>query len=118
MVQTGRTLEEYMGMGAPGVVALAHFNMHLDMDTATWRAVQGLSDSMEWSSQFKQAAMMADMYDLVAQAASALAAKGTKKKPRSMKPYPRPWRSAGRIVGRAAVKVRDFWGWWQSKKEG
>ena len=66
MVQTGRTLEEYIAMGAPGVVALAHYNAHMGLDTATFRSAQGLKDGMEWSSSFKQAALLADLYDLVA----------------------------------------------------
>lgn len=112
MVQTGRTLDEYMAMGAPGVVALAHYNAHLDADTATFRAVQGLTDYMEWSTNFKQAAILADLYDLTGNIGAALAVKGSKKKPQKIKPYPRPWATAGRVVGRAAVKVKEFWNWW------
>lgn len=114
MVQTGRTLEEYFAMGAPGVVALAHYNAHMGLDTATFRAVQGLKDGMEWSSSFKTAALLADLYDLVAVLNVNVAHMNSKKRPKKPKPYPRPWRSAGRVVGRAAIKVRDFWAWWKS----
>lgn len=105
MTRTGRTLAEYMEMGAAGAVALVSFVRHLPRDSATWRESHPSDDSWPWVTAAKTNTILADLFD-------ALVAVNTRKG-RRPKPYPRP-RAGGRSIGSGAIRVRDFDEWWNS----
>lgn len=116
MTRTGRTLHEYLAMGAAGIVALCHFLRHLPLDSATAAEVSGYRGIAEWSQTTKTNILMADIYDNISAMRYAFvqskSKKGRAKKP---DPYPRPWRSDGKKrIGRGAVPVSKFWGWWDA----
>lgn len=117
MCSTGRTLDEFMSQGAPGVVALAHFHAHLGVDSATYRASVGMPDVAEWSADLKQSVILADIFDVLNALNTNVAHIGSKKRAKRPKPYPRPWRKEGTVLGKAAVKIKDFWDWWTDKED-
>ena len=122
MCRTGRTLHEYMGMGAAGMVALAHFVRHIDTDSATWRAVNGRTGWAGWNDRYATNRILTDVYDaIVAMHYNYVRAHSKKKGGKPPKPYPAPWArkdKESRHLGKDPVKARDFWGWWNKKKGG
>jgi len=116
MTRTGRTLAEYLGMGADGMSALAHFCRHLDADSATWREVAGHADYAAWSDRLMAVRLLADLYDLVNVFRWQYVGSRSKKKPKKPKPYPTPWsRPETKHFGKDPVKVSKFWDWWERK---
>jgi len=114
--RAGRTLGEYLDMGAAGKVALCHFVRYLDADSTTAREAGGL-DAQEWSTTFKTNAVLADLYDAVSWLTYVTIAKDSKTKPKKPKPYPRPWlKGEVQKFGKAPVKISEFWDWWKSKE--
>ena len=105
MTRTGRTLAEYVEMGAAGIVALVSFVRHLPPDSATWRESHPGDDSWPWMTVYKTNSILADLYDAFV-AANA-------KKGRKPKPYPRP-NERKRAIGSGAIRIRDFEKWWNS----
>lgn len=105
MTRTGRTLSEYIDMGAAGLVALISFIQNLPPDSALNRAMNPKDEFGSWCSQYKTNAILADMFD-------AFVAAHTKhgKKP---KEYPRPQKH--KTIGRGAVPVSEFWNWWNKE---
>ena len=105
MTRTGRTLSEYIDMGAAGLVALISFIQNLPPDSALNRAVNPKDEFGSWCSQYKTNVILADMFD-------AFVAAHTKhgKKP---KEYPRPQKH--KTIGRGAVPVSEFWDWWNKE---
>lgn len=105
MTRTGRTLGEYMAMGAVGRAALVSFVKYLPRDSAL-RGETDPDDGMrEWQTRAKTNAILADIYDAFA---AVHARKG-----RKPKPYPRPGgRARDRKVGGGAIPIRDFESWW------
>jgi hypothetical protein len=106
MTRTGRTLAEYVGMGAAGLVALVSFIIHLTPDSVLYRETHPRDDLGMWSTTVKTNAILADIYDAFAQSHT--------KKGRKAKPYPRPNAKDARTIGRGAIRVRDFEQWWES----
>ena len=113
MCRTGRSLREWMGLGAAGVVALAHFARHLDADSATSRE---LSTYQGWDTTTKTNAMLADLYDGMAALLWTYQAAHSKRKPPKPKPYPRPWAKHGKRLGRDPIRASEFDKWWKSKE--
>lgn len=107
MTRTGRTLAEYVEMGAAGRVALVSFARHIPPDSALYREMHPRDELGAWSSTIKTNAILADLFDAFAMANS--------KKGRKPKPYPRP-NAKARGIGKGAIRVRDFDGWWKSGK--
>lgn len=105
MTRTGRTLEEYMSMGAAGIVALISFIENLPIDSALTKSMNPKDEFGAWGSTAKTNAILADTYDL-------LQAHFTKKG-RNIKPYPRPQAKKG--IGRDAIPISEFWDWWNKK---
>lgn len=107
MTRTGRTLEEYMEMGAAGKVALVSFIQNLPVDSALQRSMNPKDEYGPWHSLAKTNAILADIYDAYA---AVNARKG-----HSPKPYPRPQKKQG--VGKGAIPISEFWDWWNGKGE-
>lgn len=119
MTRTGRTLAEYMDMGAAGLVALSHFVAHLPADSATVCEASGYDGMHSWSSHVRTNAMLADVYDNISALRYTLVASRSKrgKRPKRPKPYPRPWREdkGTKRFGKDAIPVSQFGDWWAEK---
>lgn len=107
MTRTGRTLGEYLDMGAAGVVALISFINYLPPDAALRQSLNPADEYAEWYSTKKTNAILADIFDLYVHAHS--------KKGATVKPYPRP--VGKKSVGKGAIPISEFWSWW-NKEEG
>ena len=106
MTRTGRTLSEYGGMGAAGMVALVSFLKFMPPDAMTYRAMHPHDELGAWNTQVKTNAILADIFDVYV---APHARKG-----RKPQPYPRPSKNA-RTYGKGAIAVSDFDEWWNSK---
>lgn len=104
MTRTGRTLNEYMAMGAAGKVALLSFIRHLPPDAALCRELHPEDETWMWTTATKTNAILADLFDVFVSANS-------KKK---QKPYPRPTKKEK--IGRGAIPIKDFWDWWNKER--
>lgn len=107
MTRTGRTLGEYLAMGAAGASALVAFLRYLPPDSATWRDMHPRDELGPWWTTAKTNAILADLYDVLVAANT--------KKGRRPKPYPRP-NAKARSIGKGAIPVSDFMDWWSSGK--
>ena len=106
MTRTGRTLEEYLNMGAAGLVALISFIENLPIDSALGKSEYPRDEFREWHRTLKTNAILADIYD-------ALVAVHTKKGHRP-KPYPRP-QERKNVIGDGAIPISEFWDWWNGE---
>lgn len=106
MTRTGRTLDEYVGMGAAGLVALVSFVGHLPPDSALRRDIDPRDELPDWCTSMKTNAILADLYDAYCATHA--------KKGRRVKPYPRPGDKKGQAIGSGAIPIRDFDAWWNS----
>lgn len=102
MTRTGRTLSEYIDMGAAGMVALLSFINYLPMDSQLRQAMDPQDEVGEWSTVKKTNIILADIFDVFV---SANAKKGHK-----AKQYPRPKQK--RKIGSGAIPISEFWDWW------
>ena len=102
MTRTGRTLTEYMHMGAAGKVALLSFINYLPMDSQLRQAMDPQDEVGEWSTTKKTNIILADIFDVFV---SANTRKGHK-----AKQYPRPKQK--RKIGSDAIPISEFWDWW------
>lgn len=107
MTRTGRTLFEYLNMGAAGKVALLSFIRYLPMDSALNREMDPKDETAEWNTTRKTNAILADMFD-------AFSAVHTKKGHKPFE-YPRP--KANKRIGKGAIPIKDFWEWWNGQNE-
>ena len=102
MTRTGRTLSEYIDMGAAGMVALLSFINYLPMDSQLRQAMDPQDEVGEWSTTKKTNMILADLFDVFVSANT--------KKGHKAKQYPRPKQK--RKIGRGAVPISEFWDWW------
>ena len=107
MTRTGRTLSEYMSMGAAGKVALISFIQHLPPDSALNRAMNPKEEFGEWYTTFKTNAILADIFDAFVMANTRKGCKATT--------YPRP--KEKQKVGKGAIPISEFWDWWNGKEK-
>lgn len=107
MTRTGRTLFEYLNMGAAGKVALLSFIRYLPMDSALNREMDPKDETAEWNTTRKTNAILADMFD-------AFSAVHTKK---GRKPFEYPRPKANKRIGKGAIPIKDFWEWWNGQNE-
>lgn len=107
MTRTGRTLTEYIEMGAAGKVALVSFISYLPPDSALRIELDPKNEFAIWETTAKTNAILADLFDLVA---AAYTRKG--KKPPT---YPRPKKK--RTIGKGAVTIAEFEKWWNLKEK-
>lgn len=102
MTRTGRTLTEYLEMGAAGKVALISFIKHLTPDSALNRDMNPKDEYGAWYTTMQTNKILADLFD-------AFIASRTKKG-RTPKEYPRPKHK--KTIGKGAVPIKEFWHWW------
>ena len=107
MTRTGRTLTEYMEMGAAGKVALLSFINYLPPESALRVEQDPKNEYAAWDTTAKTNAILADLFDLTVAAHS-------KKGTRPPK-YPRP--KDKKSIGKDAVSIGGFWDWWCSKEK-
>lgn len=79
--------------------------------------MQPTTDEERWAEGMATAAILADIFDALNQLNANMCAKGSGHRPRTPKPYPRPWRKGmgERIVGKDPIPVSDFETWWESE---
>ena len=102
MTRTGRTLSEYINMGAAGMVALLSFINYLPMDSQLRQAMDPQDEVGEWSTTKKTNMILADLFDVFVSANT--------KKGHKAKQYPRPKQK--RKIGSGAIPISEFWDWW------
>lgn len=102
MTRTGRTLSEYIDMGAAGMVALLSFINYLPMDSQIRQAMDPQDEVGEWSTTKKTNMILADLFDVFVSANT--------KKGHKAKQYPRPKQK--RKIGSGAIPISEFWDWW------
>lgn len=102
MTRTGRTLSEYIDMGAAGMVALLSFINYLPMDSQLRQAMDPQDEVGEWSTTKKTNMILADLFDVFVSANT--------KKGHKAKQYPRPKQK--RKIGSGAIPIGEFWDWW------
>ncbi len=102
MTRTGRTLSEYIDMGAAGMVALLSFVNYLPMDSRLRQAMDPQDEVGEWSTTKKTNIILADLFDVFVAANTSRGHKA--------KQYPRPKQK--RKIGSGAVPISEFWEWW------
>ena len=108
MTRTGRTLDEYLQMGASGRLALISFINNLPPDSALYRADNPKDEVGEWFTTLKTNVILADIFDAFI---AAHTKKGTKPKA-----YPRP--KQNQSIGKDAIPVSQFWDWWHEQEKG
>lgn len=106
MTRTGRTLGEIMSMGAAGTVALVSFLKYLPPDSALFREMNPDDEFWPWYTQVQTNKILADLFDVVVAANT--------KKGRRPKEYPRPKKK--KSIGKGAIKIKDFWSWWNQER--
>ena len=104
----GRTLDEFMMMGAAGKVALLSFINNLPPDSALNRELDPNDEEGMWYTTAKTNAILADLFDVCVAAHA--------KKGRKPKEYPRPKRH--KKIGSDAIPISEFWDWWNAKDRG
>lgn len=102
MTRTGRTLTEYMDMGAAGMVALLSFINYLPIDSALRKEMDPQDEVGEWSTTKKTNIILADIFDVFVSANT--------KKGHKAKQYPRPKQK--KRIGSGAIPISEFWDWW------
>lgn len=102
MTRTGRTLSEYIDMGAAGMVALLSFINYLPMDSRLRQAMDPQDEVGEWSTTKKTNIILADLFDVFVAANT--------RRGHKAKQYPRPKQK--RKIGSGAVPISEFWHWW------
>ena len=107
MTRTGRTLDEYMSMGAAGMVALVSFVEYLPADAALTRETNPKDEFGAWYKTVKTNAILADIYDLI----SAIHTR----KGRNPVWYPRP--KENQVIGKGAIPIAEFWDWWNGGQD-
>lgn len=104
--------------GALPFGALLHFCMHLPRTSALSRELQPLTDTERWLGGEATAAILADIFDAIRALDVDVMHKGTRRKPKQPKPYPRPWaKSKGSMhIGRDPILIKDFEAWWNTPR--
>lgn len=102
MTRTGRTLSEYIDMGAAGMVALLSFINYLPIDSRLRQAMDPQDEVGEWSTTKKTNIILADLFDVFVAANT--------RRGHKAKQYPRPKQK--RKIGSGAVPISEFWDWW------
>ena len=105
MTRTGRTLTEYIDMGAAGLFALLSFVNHIPPDAALRMEMEPDNEAVEWFGTFKTNKILADIFDV-------FVAANTKKGHKVIE-YPRP--KPKQRIGRGAIPISEFWDWWNSE---
>lgn len=112
MTSTRYTIDDLGGALSWG--ALRHFLLYIPRTSATSREVRPTTDEELWANGNVTAAILADIYDALAQLNNNVMAKGTRRAARQAKPYRRPWAKPDneRQFGRDPIPVSEFEAWW------
>ena len=103
MTRTGRTLDEYMNMGAAGKVALVSFIENLPIDSALGKELNPKDEVIPWYSTLKTNIILADIFDAFVRSRTPKGKKAAT--------YPRPKGNQG--IGKDAIPISTFWDWWK-----
>lgn len=96
--------------------ALLHFVQFLPRDSALKSDMEPTTDAERWTRGDATATILADLYDLVSTLRNEMAAKGSGKKPKGIKPYPRPGKKKNtEHFGKDPIPVAQFEDWWESR---
>lgn len=95
---------------------LLAFIKHLPSDSALFREME--PDTAPWMTGEKTAALLADMYDLIESFKATFVNSKSKRKLRSLTPYPRPWleNKGVKKVGKDPIPISEFESWWEGGK--
>lgn len=96
--------------------ALLHFIQYLPRDSALSMELVPKDDEELWAEGRASAAILADIYDLIAALNANVCARGSGHRPRTPSQYPRPWRKGNgtKVIGKDPIPVSDFEAWWNS----
>lgn len=103
--------------GALSWGAFASFIKNLDYDSALWRSAH--PEMSDWGTRLRTNIILADIFDLLAQINVNICAGFSHKKPKHVKPYPRPWskdKGEKRIGGKGALPSKDLHEWVKNYK--
>lgn len=110
MTRTGRTLAEYMNMGAAGKVALISFINYLPIESELNKELKPENaEYLQWRDPLKTNAILADFFD-------AFIAVHTKEGCQPAK-YPRPNANDKKKIGKGAIPVSEFKNWFFGRKK-
>ncbi len=120
MTRTGRTLDEYLAMGAPGIGALVHFVEHLGPDSALSRADDERGRFPEpYTATLATNVLLSDIFDAVMAVNRSIYQARTKRRIKKVKPTKRPWSdNAAKRIGSKAIPMDEFDEWWDNAKGG
>lgn len=94
--------------------------MHISPDSALAREIN--PDSYIWASRAKTNALLADIFDLLNAVNANLCAKGTGRRPKKPKPYPRPGNKETEKetthIGKGAMPPDKLREWFRQKEQG
>lgn len=120
MTLTGRTLDEYLSMGAPGIGALVHFVEHIGFDSALSRSQDDAGRfPYEYTTRLETNALLLDIFDALAAVNRSIYQAKTRRRLKKTKPAKRPWSDGGaKRIGSKAIPMDEFDEWWESAKGG
>ena len=96
--------------------AFASFVKNLNVDSATWRSAH--SDLSDWGTILRTNIILADIFDVLAQINANICGGFSRKKPKRMKPYPRPWaHKSARSIGKGALPKKELREWIKNYKK-
>ena len=87
-----------------------------DQGSYIWRAQH--EEECRYGERLQTNAMLADVYDLLANFATAFAAAHSKSRPKKPKRYPRPWEKCEQRIGRDPIPIKDFDSWYYGGEDG
>ena len=118
LVETGHELRDVGRSLSWG--ALRSFLTHISPESALAREIN--PEGYIWASRAKTNALLADIYDLLSAVNANLCAKGTGKKPKQPKPYPRPGdkdrNTETRHIGKDPLPPDKLREWFKQKEQG
>lgn len=113
-MQTGFTLDDVGG--ALSWSALGAFLHRVDPDSAIAHELE--PDIAAFSSRFKTNAILADIYDILAQINANMVAGFSRKRSQKPKRYPRPGDDSKRRIGKtSATTMNELDSWFAEKKK-
>ena len=113
LIQTGYSLDDVGG--ALSWSALGAFLHRVDPDSAL--AYELEPEMAAWASRLKTNAILADIYDVLAQINANIVSGFSRKRASKPKRYPRPGDNDKRKVGKSAVTIEELDKWIQSKRK-
>jgi len=113
LVQTGHTLDDVGS--ALSWSALGAFLHRVDPDGAIAHEIE--PDIAAFSSRFKTNAILADIYDILAQINANLVAGFSRKRTSKPRRYPRPGDESKRRIGKDSMTMSELDSWFAKKKK-